>query len=418
MTLDSGDTAWMLTCTALVLLMTPGLALFYGGMVRAKNVLAMLMQSYICIAVVSVTWVLLGYTLAFGDGNGVLGGLRFTGLAHVAEPVPGISLTIPPLLFVVFQLMFAVLTGALIAGAVADRVRFGPFMAFIALWSLAVYAPLAHWAFSPNGWLASFGALDFAGGTVVEIDCGAAGLALALVVGRRRGWPREAMPPHSLPLTLLGAGLLWFGWFGFNAGSALRADGLAVNALVATHLAGVGGMLSWLAVERYRTGSATTLGAASGAVAGLVAITPACGYLAPLPSLLLGAAAGAVCLFAVQVKFRFGYDDSLDVVGVHFVGGVLGVLAVGLAASKGVNPGVSHEGLAYGGGLWLLGRQAVAVLAATAWAFGVSWLLATGLNRVWPLRVTQDDEHLGLDQALHAESAYDLGTVRTMGRMS
>ncbi len=417
MTVDPGDTAWLLTCTALVLLMTPGLAFFYGGMVRAKNVLAMLMQNYVCIGVVSVTWVLLGYTLAFGDGNGFLGGFRFAGLAHTAEPVPGFVLTIPPLLFMAFQLMFAIITGALIAGAVADRVRFGAFVTFIALWSIVVYAPLAHWAFSPQGWMAKFGVLDFAGGSVVEIDCGAAGLALALVVGKRRGWPREAMPPHSLPLTLLGAGLLWFGWFGFNAGSALHADGLAVNALVATHLAGVGGMLSWLALERWRTGSATTLGGASGAIAGLVAITPACGFLQPLPALALGAVAGAVCLWAVQLKFKLGYDDSLDVVGVHLVGGILGMLFLGLAASRTANPGVTHEGLLYGGGLWLLGRQAVAVLAAGAWAFGVSWLLAHAVNRVLPLRVSEDDEHTGLDQALHAESAYDLGSVRTLGRI-
>jgi Amt family ammonium transporter len=416
--LDTGDTAWLLTCTALVLLMTPGLAFFYGGMVRAKNVLAMLMQSYVCIAVVSVTWTVLGYTLAFGDGSGVLGGFRFTGLAHTSEPVPGFELTVPPLLFVLFQLMFAVLTAALIAGAIADRVRLGPFIAFIAVWSVLVYAPLAHWAFSPEGWLNSLGALDFAGGTVVEINCGASGLALALVVGKRMGWPREAMPPHSLPLTLLGAGLLWFGWFGFNAGSALRADGLAVNALVATHLAGVGGMLSWLALERWRTGSATTLGGASGAVAGLVAITPSCGFLEPMPALLLGALAGGVCLFAVQLKFKLGYDDSLDVVGVHFIGGVLGMLFLGLAATSSVNPGVSHEGLLYGGGLWLMGRQALAVLAAGSYAFAASWLVATAVNLVMPLRVSEEDEHLGLDQALHAESAYDLGSVRTMGRIS
>jgi Amt family ammonium transporter len=414
---DPGDTAWLLTCTALVLLMTPGLAFFYGGMVRAKNVLAMLMQNYVCIAVVSVTWVLIGYTLAFGDGNGVLGGFRFTGLAHTAEPVPGVSLTIPPLLFMAFQMMFAVITGALIAGAVADRVRFGPFLAFITLWSVVVYAPLAHWAFSPQGWIAQLGALDFAGGTVVEIDCGAAGLAVALVVGKRTGWPKEAMPPHSLPLTLLGAGLLWFGWFGFNAGSALHADGLAVNALVATHLAGVGGLLAWIALERWRTGSATTLGAASGAVAGLVAITPACGYLQPLPALALGATAGAVCLSAVQLKYRLGYDDSLDVVGVHFVGGVVGMLAVGLAASHAVNPGVTHEGLLYGGGLWLLGRQVVAIAAAASFAFAASWLLASAVNRFLPLRVSLEHEHTGLDQSLHAESAYDLGSVRSMGRI-
>jgi len=397
--------------------MTPGLAFFYGGMVRAKNVLAMLMQNYVCIAVVSVTWVLLGYTLAFGGGNGLLGGFRFTGLAHSTEAVPGVPLTVPPLLFAVFQLMFAVLTAALIAGATADRVRLGGFLVFIGLWSLVVYAPLAHWAFSPDGWLARFGALDFAGGTVVEINCGASGLALALVVGKRLGWPREAMPPHSLPLTLLGAGLLWFGWFGFNAGSALHADGLAVSALVATHLAGVGGMLSWLALERWRTGSATTLGGASGAIAGLVAITPACGYLEPLPALLLGALAGAACLFAVQLKFRMGYDDSLDVVGVHFVGGVVGMLFLGLAATSDVNKAVAHEGLLYGGGGELLGRQAVAVLAAAAFAFCASWLLARAVDLVVPLRVSEADEALGLDQALHAESAYDLGSVRTMGRL-
>ena len=415
--INAGDTAWLLTCTALVLLMTPGLAFFYAGMVRAKNVLAMLMQNFVCIAVVSVTWVVVGYTLAFGDGNGLLGGFRFTGLAHSSEPVPGFSLTIPPLLFMAFQLMFAIITAALIAGAVADRVRFGAFVAFVAVWSVVVYAPLAHWAFSAGGWMARFGVLDFAGGSVVEINCGASGLALALVVGKRMGWPREAMPPHSLPLTLLGAGLLWFGWFGFNAGSALHADGLAVSALVATHLAGVGGMLSWLALERWRTGSATTLGGASGAIAGLVAITPACGFLEPLPALLLGALAGAVCLFAVQLKFRLGYDDSLDVVGVHFVGGVLGLLYLGLAATSAVNPAVTHEGLLYGGGFWLLGRQAVAVLAAASFAFAASFVVGRLVDLMLPLRVSEEDEHTGLDQALHAESAYDLGSVRTMGRL-
>jgi Amt family ammonium transporter len=416
-TFDSGDTAWLLTCTALVLLMTPGLAFFYGGMVRAKNVLAMLMQNYVAIGVVTVTWVVVGYSLAFAGGNRLLGGLHFAGLGNAHDPVPGFDLTVPPLLFAAFQLMFAVITLALIAGAVADRMRFGAFVLFGAIWSVVVYAPLAHWAFSPEGFLYKLGVLDFAGGTVVEIDCGASGLALALVVGKRVGWPREAMPPHSLPLTLLGAGLLWFGWFGFNAGSALHADGLAVNALVATHLAGVGGMLAWLALERWRTGSATTLGGASGAIAGLVAITPSCGYLSPLPALVLGALAGSVCLFAVQLKYRLGYDDSLDVVGVHYVGGLLGLLFLGLAATHDVNSGVAHEGLLYGGGLWLLGRQLVAVLVATAWAFGATWVLATVLNKVRPLRVSQEHETTGLDQALHAESAYDLGSVRTMGRL-
>jgi len=417
--IDSGDTGWVLVCTALVLLMTPGLAFFYGGMVRAKSVLSMLMQNYVCIAIVTVVWVVLGYTIAFGSdvGGGLLGGFRYTGLAHMTEPVPGLTLHIPPLLFMAFQLMFAVITAALISGALADRVRFGAFVLFAALWSLLVYSPLAHWAFSPQGWLSRLGVLDFAGGTVVEINCGAAALAVALVVGRRHGWPREAMPPHSLPLTLLGAGLLWFGWFGFNAGSALRADGLAVHALVNTHLAGVGGLLAWIGMEKLKTGAATTLGAASGAIAGLVAITPACGYLDSLPSLLLGLLAGGACVLGVQVKYRFGYDDSLDVVGVHFVGGVVGTLFLGLFATAAVNPAVVHQGLVYGGGLSQLGRQAVGVLAATAWSFLATYALARAVDRVIPLRVSEEEEATGLDQALHSESAYDFGSVRSMGRI-
>ena len=417
-TFDSGDTAWMLVCTALVLLMTPGLAFFYGGMVRAKNVLAMLMQHYVCIALVSVVWVVLGYTIAFGSdvGGGLLGGFRFTGLAHLTEPVPGIELSVPPLLFMAFQLMFAIITAALICGAVADRVNFGAFCVFTSAWAVLVYAPLAHWVFSPQGWLAKLGLLDFAGGTVVEINCGAAGLAVALVVGKRVGWPREAMPPHSLPLTLLGAGLLWFGWFGFNAGSALHANGLAVQALVNTHLAGVGGLLAWIVVERLRTGSATTLGAASGAIAGLVAITPACGYLDSLPALLLGALAGTASVYAVQLKYRLGYDDSLDVVGVHFVGGAIGMLFLGLAATSGVNPAVVHEGLLYGGGLGQLGRQVVGVVVAAGFAFGASYALAKLVDAVVPMRVSREVELTGLDQALHAESAYEFGS-RSMGRI-
>ena len=417
--IDSGDTGWVLICTALVLLMTPGLAFFYAGMVRAKSVLSMLMQNYACIAVVTVVWVVLGYTIAFGSdvGGGLLGGFRFTGMAHMVEPVPGYELTIPPLLFAFFQLMFAILTTALISGAMADRVRFGAFVVFAGLWSLLVYAPLAHWAFSPGGWMVDLGILDFAGGYVVEINCGAAALAVAIVVGRRHGWPKEAMPPHSLPLTLLGAGLLWFGWFGFNAGSALKADGLAVQALVNTHMAGVGGLLAWIVMERVRNGAATTLGAASGAVAGLVAITPACGYLDTLPALLLGALAGAGCVLAVQLKYRFGYDDSLDVVGVHYVGGVIGVLFLGFFATSGVNEAVAHDGLLYGGGAGQLGRQAVGVLAATAFSFVATYLIARAVNAVIPLRVSDEDEATGLDQALHSESAYDFGSVRSMGRI-
>jgi Amt family ammonium transporter len=416
---DSGDTGWVLVCTALVMLMTPGLAFFYAGMVRAKSVLSMLMQNYVCLGIVTVTWAVLGYTMAFGAdvGGGLLGGFRFTGLAHMTEGVPGYDLHIPPLLFMVFQLMFAILTTALISGALADRVRFGGFVVLAALWSLLVYAPLAHWAFSPDGWMVQQGILDFAGGYVVEINCGAAALAVVLVIGHRHGWPRETMPPHSLPLTLLGAGLLWFGWFGFNAGSALRADGLAVQALVNTHMAGVGGLLAWIAMERLRNGAPTTLGAASGAIAGLVAITPACGYLDTLPALLLGMIAGAVCLLAVQVKYRLGYDDSLDVVGVHFVGGVIGTVYLGFFATAAVNAGVAHEGLFYGGGLGQLGRQALGVVAATAFSFTATYLLARAVNAVLPLRVSIEDEVTGLDQALHSESAYDFGSGRTMGRI-
>ncbi len=419
MTIDSGDTAWLLVCTALVLLMTPGLAFFYGGLVRSKGVLAMLMQNYVAIGVVSVVWVVAGYSLAFGEdvGGGLIGNLRYAGLAHMDEPVPGFDLTIPPLLFATFQLMFAVLTVALLAGAIADRVRFGSFVLLSGLWVLVVYAPLAHWAFSPSGWLFERGVLDFAGGTVVELNSGASALALAVVVGRRTGWPREAMPPHSLPLTLLGAGLLWFGWFGFNAGSALGANVLSVNALVATHMAAVGGMLAWLGVERLRTGSATTLGAASGAVSGLVAITPACGFLSPLAALALGAAAGGACVLAVQLKFKLGVDDSLDVFGVHYIGGFIGTLFIGLAASSAVNPAVTDEGLFYGGGLDQLGRQALAVVAVTAFAFTATWLLAKLVDLVMPLRVTPEEEQIGLDQVLHAETAYDHGNVRTLGRL-
>jgi Amt family ammonium transporter len=416
---DTGDTAFVLLCTALVLLMTPGLAAFYAGMVRAKSSLAMLMQVFTCIGVVSVTWVLLGYSLAFGEdvGGGLVGDLRFAGGRDLSDEVPGLSLTVPPVLFSTFQMMFAILTVALIAGAIADRARFGAFVAFAALWSVLVYAPLAHWVFSPSGWMAQLGVLDFAGGLVVEVNCGAAGLAVALVVGKRAGWPREAMPPHNLPLTMLGAGLLWFGWFGFNAGSALAANGLAAQALLNTHLAGVGGLIAWAGIERLRTGAATSLGAVSGGVAGLVAITPACGFLEAGPSLLLGLVAGGCAFFAVQLKHRLSYDDALDVVGVHYVGGVVGMLFIGLLASSSVNAVVADEGLLLGGGLDQLGRQAVGVLAATAFAFVASWLIAKAVDQVIPWRVSEQDEQVGLDMSSHSETAYDLGAVRSLGRL-
>lgn len=417
---DSGDTAWVLACTALVLLMTPGLAFFYAGMVRSKHVLGMLMQNFASIAVVSVTWTVCGYALAFGadTGLGLIGDLRMGGLAHAADAVPGFdSLTVPPLAFMSFQLMFAIITTALLSGAAADRMKFGAFVTFAALWSVLVYAPLAHWSFAPSGWLAKAGLLDFAGGTVVEICSGASALALALVLGRRRGWPEEAMPPHNLPLTMLGAGLLWFGWLGFNAGSALGANGLAAHALVATHLAGVGGMLGWLAVEKRLVGSATTLGGASGAVAGLVAITPAAGFVQPLPALGLGVLAGAICLLAVRLKFRFRYDDSLDVVGVHFVGGVVGTLFVGLFASSAVNSVVTREGLFLGGGVDQLARQGLGVVAATAFAFGMTYVIALALHKTMGLRVSTDHETQGLDSSQHAETAYEFGSASGFGRL-
>lgn len=312
--------------------------------------------------------------------------------------------------FMLFQLMFAILTTALLSGAVADRMRFGAFVAVIAVWSLLVYPVIAHWSFSPDGWLLGLGQLDFAGGTVVEICSGASALALALVLGPRRGWPKEPMPPHNLPLTILGAGLLWFGWIGFNAGSALAAGDLAARAAVATHLSGVGGVIGWLALEKRMTGHATTLGAASGAVAGLVAVTPAAGYVGAVPALLLGTLAGAVCLSAIRLKFRFRYDDSLDVVAVHYVGGVVGMLFIGLFAASSVNPGIAREGLFLGGGAVQLGLQAVGVVAATAYAFAVTYVIATVVNRVMPLRVGPDEEIEGLDSSQHAETAYELGT--------
>ncbi|WP_448630542.1 ammonium transporter [Cellulomonas soli] len=332
--------------------------------------------------------------------------------------MPGLDLSVPPLAFVAFQMMFAILTAALISGASADRMRFGAFVTFLAIWSVVVYAPVAHWTWSPGGRLARLGLLDFAGGTVVEICSGASALALVLVIGPRRGWPREMMAPHNLPLTLLGAGLLWFGWIGFNAGSALSAGQLAASAALATHLSGVGGMIGWLVLEKRVTGKATTLGGASGAVAGLVAITPAAGFLSPIPSILLGMVAGAVCLLAIRLKFRFRYDDSLDVVAVHYVGGVIGTIGVGLLAAAAVNPAVVHEGLLLGGGLGQLGRQLVGVVAVSLFAFGVTYVIAWVLRSTIGLRVTPDEEYEGLDSSQHAETAYELTSTSGLGRVS
>jgi Amt family ammonium transporter len=407
---DPGATAWVLVSAALVFLMTPGLAFFYGGMVRGKNVLGMLMQNFAVIGVVSVLWVLVGFSLAFGAGSGVLGDLRLVGLQHMADVIPGYvgsgAQSIPPIVFVAFQLTFAVITPALITGSTADRWRFGAFMVFVAAWSVLVYAPVAHWVFSPEGWLFKRGALDFAGGTVVHINAGTAGLAMALILGRRRGWPREHMRPHNVPFVLMGAALLWFGWFGFNAGSALGAGNLAGYAFINTNTAAAAGLLGWISVEKWKFGKPTTLGAASGGVAGLVAITPAAGFVSPLGSIAIGVLAGVICACAVALKTKLRFDDSLDVVAVHLVGGVIGSLAVGLFATTGVNA-AGADGLFYGGGGSLLGQQALAVACVMGFSFAMTTVIGRVIGAVLPHRVSEEDELTGLDLALHGESAYE-----------
>ncbi|HEY9331780.1 MAG TPA: ammonium transporter [Streptomyces sp.] len=408
--IDTGDTAWLLAATALVLLMTPGLALFYGGMVRTKNVLNMLMMSFVSIALVTVVWLLAGYSLAFGDDafGGLVGDLRHVGMAGIGpDSVTG---TVPTLLFTTFQLTFAIVTAALISGAIADRTKFAAWLVLVPVWTLLVYAPVAHWVWGPGGWIKdALGALDFAGGLVVEIASGASGLALALVVGPRIGFRKDAMRPHNLPMVMLGAGLLWFGWLGFNGGSALGANGLAAASLLNTLVAGCTGLLGWLFVEQKRDGHPTTFGAASGAVAGLVAITPACGTVGILGGAAVGLAAGVICSYAVAWKFRFGYDDSLDVVGVHFVGGIVGTLLIGLFATASMTGGA--EGLLYGGGFGQLARQAVAVLAVAAYTFLMTYGIGKAVDRFMGLRASADEELTGLDQTLHAESAYDHGAL-------
>ncbi len=402
--IDSGDTAWVLAAAALVLFMTPGLALFYGGLVRSKNVLATMMQAVAAIAVVSIVWVLIGYSLAFGhDLGGVIGGLEHVGLRGVGALPVALAPTVPQSAFVAFQLMFAIITPALIAGAFAERVRFGGYVLFVALWSVVVYAPLAHWVWG-GGFLGAdgLGALDFAGGTVVHISAGAAALAAALYVGKRRGYPGGNFAPHNVPMVVLGAGILWFGWFGFNAGSALTAGGLASSAFLATHLAAAAAMLSWLAVERLRHGSATVVGGASGAVAGLVAITPASGFVGPLAAIAIGLAAGVVCFAAVELKGRFGYDDSLDAVGVHLVGGLVGALLTGVFASLVVNPAG-----AAGGAVQVL-KQAAAAGVTLTFAFAATLLILKVVDLIVGFRSSADAEDEGIDLAEHRETAYEL----------
>lgn len=408
--LDTGDTAWLLAATALVLLMTPGLALFYGGMVRTKSVLNMLMMSFVSIALVTVVWLAAGYSLAFGgdSAGGLIGGLKHAGMAGLG---PGsLHGTVPTLLFATFQLTFAIITAALVSGAVADRARFGAWLVFVPVWALLVYVPVVHWVWGPGGWiLHRLGALDFAGGLPVEITSGASGLALCLVLGPRLGFKKDAMRPHNLPMVVLGAGLLWFGWFGFNAGSALGASGLAAAAFLNTLAAGCTGLLGWLFVEQKRDGHPTTLGAASGAVAGLVAITPSCGTVSLLGALVVGLAAGVVCSYAVSWKFKLNYDDSLDVVGVHLVGGVIGTLLIGLFAAREMTGGT--KGLLYGGGPALLGRQLLAVVVVAGYAFAVTYALGKAIDKVMGFRASEEQEHTGLDLTVHAETAYDHGVL-------
>lgn len=405
--MNTGDTAFLLLSAALVMLMTPGLALFYGGMVRRKNILGTIMQSMIVIALVSVEWLFVGYSLSFGpDVSGVIGDLSWFALRGVGlDPYPDYVATVPHQAFMIYQAMFAVITPALITGAFAERIKFSPFLLFICLWSLLVYYPVAHWVWGVGGWIRNLGALDFAGGTVVHITSGASALAAVLVAGRRRGHGAENMAPHNLPMTLLGAGILWFGWFGFNAGSALTAGGLSTSAFVVTHMAASSAMLSWMFAEWMHRGKPTALGAASGAVAGLVAITPAAGFVDPVSSVIIGGVAGALCYGAVMMKGRIGYDDSLDVVGVHGVGGTWGALATGLFASMAVNAG-GGNGLFFGNPK-LLAVQAGAAGASAVYAFLVTWVLFKILDMTMGLRVTDEDEVMGLDLTQHGEAGYN-----------
>ncbi|MCU1678969.1 MAG: ammonium transporter [Frankiales bacterium] len=422
--LDTGNTTWMMVATALVLLMTPGLAFFYAGMVRSKNALAMLMHNVVCMGVVSILWVFGLYSIAFnGGGDGIhkffgkfdlslLSGNPDTGGAVLQGTL------YPTVVFAAFQLTFAIITPALITGAIAERVRFAPFVAFVALWAVLVYAPIAHWVWG-GGWLAQFHAVkdaegvitqwgieDFAGGTVVHINAGIAALALILIVGKRVGWRKDPMRPHNIPFVMLGAGLLWFGWLGFNAGSELAADPTAGFALFNSIVAPGAAMLAWLVIEKFRDGHATTLGGASGIVAGLVAITPACGYVDPMGAIWIGLIAGAVCALAVGLKLKLGFDDALDVIAVHLVGGIIGALAIGFFGNAEINS-FGRNGLFYGGGLGQLGRQAVGVTATIVYGFVVSLIIGLIVNAVSKLRATHDAELEGLDTTIHGESAYE-----------
>jgi Amt family ammonium transporter len=405
---DTGDTAFMLVSAALVMLMTPGLAFFYGGMVRPKNVLGTMMQSFMAVAVISIQWIVIGYSLGFGPDVGhVVGSLQWAGLRGVGmTPNPDYAATIPHQTYMVYQCMFAVITPALITGAVAERMKFKTYLVFMLLWSTLVYDVVAHWVWGAGGWLHNMGALDFAGGTVVHISSGVSALVAALMIGRRRGYPDTPMPPHNLPFTLLGAGLLWFGWFGFNAGSAVTAGTVATGAFIATHAAAASAALGWVVMDWTVKGRPTALGAASGAVAGLVAITPASGYVGPLSAIVIGAIAGCVCFLVVTMRARTMVDDSLDVFGVHGTGGTLGALLTGLLAQKAVNA-AGADGLLFGNP-GLFGTQLIAVLATWVYSAAVTFVLLKLLDATMGLRVNAEQEDEGLDVAEHGESAYAL----------
>jgi len=409
--IDPAATAWLLASTALVLLMTPGLAIFYGGMVRTTGVRDMIMMSFISIPLVTVAWLVLGYTLAFSNGDGFLGNLEHLGMLGISPSTT--HGTVPELLFATFQLTFAIITAALISGAIADRAKFSAWMVFVPIWAIVVYSVIAHWVWGPDGWLAKTGALDYAGGLVVEIASGASALALAIVLGPRIGFKQDAMRPHNLPFVLLGVGLLWFGWFGFNAGSALAANGTAAAIFLNTLVAGCLGMLGWLTVEQVRDGKPTTFGAASGVVAGLVAITPSCGTVNTLGALIVGLLAGVICSFAVGLKFKLNYDDSLDVVGVHFVGGVVGVVLIGLLATDVMTGGA--RGLFYGGGFVQLGKQLLAMAVVAAYAFTATFVLGKIIDKVMGFRLSAEDETAGVDFTQHAETAYAEGVHGHLG---
>ncbi|GAB6153166.1 ammonium transporter [Desulfosporosinus burensis] len=405
--MDTGDTGFIMISTALVFLMTPGLALFYGGMVRKKNVLSTLMHSWIIMGIMSLQWILVGYTLAFGtDYHGLIGGLDWLGLNGVGmEPNPDYAATIPALSFMAFQMMFAIITPALISGSIAERMRFPAFIAFILLWATFVYDPLAHWVWGVGGFLRTLGALDFAGGNVVHISSGYSALIAALVLGKRKGLGKDSMAPHHVPMTVLGAGLLWFGWFGFNAGSALGANGLAAMAFVNTNTAAAAAAVAWAVVERLHRGKSTMLGAASGAVAGLVAITPGAGFVTPLSSIFIGLVGGAICYLAISIiKAKFGYDDALDAFGCHGIGGTWGALATGIFATTTINP-AGADGLFYGNAS-LLGIQAMSVGITVVFTVAATFVIMKGIALVMKLRVNEEQESTGLDLSLHGETAY------------